>query len=152
MSDLEKLRQWLSAYPGFDIAGEFLVDYTDRIPASAGLFPAGLKEIGRSTDILGNVTVRNQYNFSIYTVLEKSPGDNITAVGNAERVMNFQSWVREQSAMGLAPVFGDPECGKEIIRAEDGAVYSASEEGLAVYVIRISVLFGRRYEVREDSL
>jgi len=66
MTILECVRKWLGTFPDFDILSEFQVDYTDTAPANAGLFPAGLVEVSRAEDVLGNVTVVNQYNFGIY--------------------------------------------------------------------------------------
>ena len=40
--------------------------YTDQIPFNGGVFPSGLMEVSRTSDILGNVTVTNQYNFGLY--------------------------------------------------------------------------------------
>lgn len=42
MTALEKIREWLASYPGFDILSAFQVDYTDQIPANGGIFPSGL--------------------------------------------------------------------------------------------------------------
>ena len=57
MTALEKIREWLRSYPGFDILSAFQVDYTSEVPGCGGLFPAGLVELSRRRDILGNVTV-----------------------------------------------------------------------------------------------
>ena len=74
MTALEKLRGWVAAYPGYDILGAFQVDYTDRVPNNGGVFPSGLVEVERRQDIMGSVTVTNQYNFGLYYVFEKAPG------------------------------------------------------------------------------
>ena len=86
-TDLERLRTWLATYPGYDILHNMLVDYINEIPGAASLMPAGLTEISRTEDILGNVTVRNQYNFGLYLALEKSPGDDIASAYNAGWVL-----------------------------------------------------------------
>ena len=83
MTALEKVKGWLGNYPGFDILSTFQVDYTSEVPGCGGLFPAGLVELGRRRDILGNTTVENQYNFALYYVFEKAPGDETGAAGNA---------------------------------------------------------------------
>lgn len=145
MTALEKIREWLASYPGFDILSAFQVDYTDQIPANGGIFPSGLVEVSRTEDILGNVTVVNQYNFGLYYVLEKAPGDDAGAELNAGWIMDFQEWVQEQSARGLAPRFGDE--GREIIRAQNGVLYEADEEGTATYMVQLSVQFKKNYEV-----
>ena len=59
MTALEKMRGFVASYPGADILSEFRIDYTDQIPSNGGLFPSGLVEISRKTDLLGNTTATN---------------------------------------------------------------------------------------------
>lgn len=143
MTALSQLKQWLASYEGFDILENFKVDYTDSIPANAGIFPSGLQEVSRNIDILGNVTVTNQYNFGIYYVFEKDI-DDLTALENQEWLADFQEWVQEQSVKGLAPAFGD-ESQTEVITAQNGALYDADAEGLGTYMVQLSVTFKRKY-------
>ena len=140
MSDLEKIREWIAGYPGYDILGSFQVDYTDKIPSSGGIFPSGLVEISRTRDIMGNTTIHNQYNFGLYYVFLKDPGDDAGATVNADWIMDFQLWIQEQSARGLAPVFGD-DATAETIQAQNGVLYAADEEGTATYMVQLSVNF-----------
>lgn len=144
MDALEKMRQFVASYPDADIFEKFSIDYTDNVPDNGGLFPTGLVEVSRSKDLLGNVTVRNQYNFALYTLFAKSPGDDLGATYNAEWVMGFQEWVQEQSARGLAPAFGDVP-GEESISAENGQVHSADNEGTALYVVQITVNYTKEF-------
>lgn len=146
MSALDRIRAWIAAYPGHEALGAFAVDYTDRVPENGGIFPSGLIEISRTEDILGNVEIRNQYNFGLYYVFEKAPGDDVGAAFNADWVMDFQEWVQEQSARGLAPAFGDKTTAA---RAQNGVLYAADEEGTATYMVQLSVEFIKRYEVTE---
>ena len=142
---LGKMRAFVGAFPYADVLAELAIDYADRIPDTAGLFPSGIVEVRRTKDLLGNVTVENQYNFALYAVMSKAPGEDAGATLNAEWVSAFQEWVQERSARGLAPTFGD-EPRKERMTAQNGAIYSADPEGVAVYAIQISVSFTRHYE------
>lgn len=144
MTALEKMRDFIESYPGFDILEELSIDYADRVPATAGLFPSGLVEVRRHADIMGDVTVDNQYNFALYTVLPKAPGEDEGATLNAEWVAAFQEWVQEQSVLGLAPTFGD-EPWTERITAQSGAIYSVDDEGTAIYAIQIAASFKKTY-------
>lgn len=146
MSELKKIRSWISTYPGFDILNQFDVDFTDKIPSSGGIFPSGLIEISRTKDILGNVEVRNQYNFGLYYVFAKAPGDDAGALVNADWIMDFQKWVQDQSVLRKAPTFGD-DPGSERIQAQNGVLYAADEEGTATYMVQLSVKFMKHYEV-----
>lgn len=140
MTALEKITEFVKSYPGADILREFQIDFTDQIPANGGLFPSGLVEVSRKTDLFGNVTVTNQYNFGLYYVFEKAPGDGVGAAVNAGWLMDFQEWVQEQSVSGLAPVFGDTP-NREQIAAQNGVLYEAQDEGLATYMVQLSVQF-----------
>lgn len=145
MTALEKMREFVKSYPGADIFRDFQVDYTDQIPANGGIFPSGLVEINRKEDVLGNTTVTNQYNFGLYYVFAKVPGDDTGAAINADWVMGFQEWVQERSASGLAPVFGDVPR-EERIMAQNGVLYDADEEGTATYMVQLSVQFVKEFK------
>ena len=123
-------------YPGHNILSDFSVDYTDQIPSNGGIFPNGLVEVERVEDVTGGVSLRNQYNFGLYYVFEKSPGDNKAAEVNADWIMDFQEWV--QSA--TPPQFGDRTISAS---AQNGALYSADAEGTATYMVQLSILFER---------
>lgn len=141
---LEKMRGFVASFPDADILDTFVIDYTDSVPNSGGLFPGGLVEISRTRDIVGGVTCRNQYNFALYTLFEKSPDEDYGATINAEWLMSFQEWVQGESASGRAPAFGD-DPRTERITAQNGTLYSAEEEGTALYMIQISVTFTKNY-------
>lgn len=142
---LETMRAFVASFPGTDVLEFLAIDYADRVPNAAGLFPGGLVEVRRSTDLLGNVTTENQYNFALYAVVGKAPGDDVIATQTQEWLMAFQEWVQEQSARGLAPTFGDEPRAERIV-AQNGEIYSADDEGTAVYAIQIAVNFTRHYE------
>lgn len=151
MTALQKIKNWLGTYEGFDILGQFRVDYTDQVPANGGVFPSGLQEVSRRSDIFGNVTVENQYNFGLYYVFAKSPGDDAGATINADWIMEFQEWAQEQSITGKAPVFGDVPA-EERILAQNGVLYEATDEGLATYMVQLSVRYIKKFEVQNKWL
>lgn len=151
MTALEKIKTWLATYSGFDILERFQVDYTDQIPANGGVFPSGLEEVTRRTDIIGHSTVENQYNFGLYYVFAKAPGDDAGATINADWIMDFQEWAQEQSCTGAAPVFGDVPAEERII-AQNGVLYDATDDGLATYMVQLSVRFIKKFEVKNEWL
>ena len=146
MSDLERIRQWVSTYPGIDRVSGIKVDYLSHNPDNSSIDPSGVVEVSRKEDILGNVTVENQYNFALYFVFPKDPGDDQGATDNAEWLMDFQRWVQEQSIRKLVPTFGD-EPAQETVKAQNGALYAADEEGSAIYTVQLSINFIKNYEV-----
>ena len=151
MTTLEIVRDWIATFSEYDILSKFQFDYTDQIPANGGIFPAGLVEISRKKDIVGNTTVENQLNFGIYTVFEKDPDDEAGAKINAEWVMKFQEWVQEQSVLGLAPAFGDVP-NRVVIKAENGVLYEAQDEGVATYMVQLSINYINKFEVKNKWL
>ena len=146
MTDLERIMSWIKTYEGFDQFTNIYVDYTSQMPSNGGLFPSGSNEIERKTDILGNVTITKQLNFALYSVMDKAAGDDTGAIINQELVADFENWVEEQSIKGLAPIFGDRPH-EERITAQNGGLYDVTDEGLATYMIQITVTFKKVYEV-----
>lgn len=146
MSELEKVREWVSSYPGAYRIGDLQIDYSAPNPENGSIDPTGLVEVSRKEDILGNITVENQYNFSLYFVFYKAPDDDAGASENAEWLMDFQRWVQEQSLRKKAPTFGD-DPHSETARAQNGTIYAAGEEGTAVYTVQLSFNFIKKYEV-----
>lgn len=145
MTALEKMVNWIKTYPGYDILGDFQIDYTDHVPNVGSLAPSGLVEVERRHDILGNATVTNQYNFGLYCVFEKAPDDNVGATINADWIMDFQEWAQEQSLTGLAPVFGDvPQM--EQITAQNGMLFEIPADGTATYMVQLSVRFTHEFK------
>ncbi len=145
MSDLEKVRKWLLSYPQIDRIQGLGVDYYSAEPNNGSIDPSGLVEVSRTEDILGNVTVENQYNFVLYFVLAKSPEDDVGATDNADWLLDLQKWIQEQSIRRLAPTFGDdPQT--ESIRAQNGKVDSSDEEGTGLYAVQLSINFTKIYK------
>ena len=151
MTALEKIQDWIKTFPQYDALTTFSVDYTSAEPTNGGLMPAGLVEVSRTTDIVGNVTVSNQYNFTLYFVFLKSPGDETTAEENAQWLMDFQDWVQAQSATGKSPFFGD-DARQETMKAQNGMLLEADAEGTAVYSVNLSANFVKKYEVENKWL
>lgn len=146
MTALTKIREWLSTFPGNDRLRSLRVDYFSTDPDNGNISPSGLVEISRTEDILGNVIVRNQYNFGLYYALTKAPGDDEGATENADWLMDLQEWIQEQSILGLAPTFGDEPKTEQIV-AQNGTIYGADEEGTANYMVQLSVTFKKFYEM-----
>lgn len=146
MTDLAKIREWLQTFPQFNRLQGLKVDYYSTQLDNSSIAPSGLQEISRAEDILGNVEVKNQYNFSLEFVLTKSPGDDVGAKENADWLLQFQRWVQEQSIRKLVPTFGD-EPATETIKAQNGANTYADIEGNAVYTVLLSITFTKKYEV-----
>ena len=143
MTALETMREFIASYDA-EVLEALAIDYADRVPNCAGLFPSGMVELSRRTDLLGRVTTENQLNFALYAVFGKAPGDDVVATLNATWALGLQEWVQEQSATGQAPTFGDLPRTERMV-ASNGAIYSASDEGTAVYAIQISATYTKRY-------
>lgn len=144
MTALEKIREWLETFPLYPTLREVSIDYTEAAPNNGGIMPGGLMEISRKKDILGHVTAVNQYSFTLLFVFEKAQGDDDGAEKNADFLLRFQNWVQEQSTSGEAPTFGDvPQ--REVMRAENGALYGTDAEGTALYTVQLTAEFVKKY-------
>ena len=139
MEDIEKLRQWLVTFPRW---GEqpLHVDHTDAAPENSGLFPAGLEELSHTRDVLGNGKVRCRYRFVLHRLV--TVGDDVA--DNAQWLLDFQNWVRQQSALGLAPTFGDEPAGERIL-AQKGRRIEGAQPGTGVYEVTLTAEFVRHY-------
>lgn len=146
MNDIEKIKVWLGTYSGAIPTKDMRVDYFAPNPDNGSIDPSGLIEVSRKEDIWGNVAVENQLNFALFFVLLKSTEDDAGAADNAALLMDLQRWVQEQSIRKLAPTFGD-EPNRETIKAQNGALYAANEEGVGIYTVQLSVNFIKHYEV-----
>ncbi len=144
MTDLEKMTEWIKTYKGYDILSRFAIDYADNISPNSGLFPRGITQVAKHTDVLGNTTVTNQTNFALYCTFYSPEEDTAQSEVNAGWVYDFQQWAQEQSITGKAPVFGNTDTETEEIRAENGALYSL-RDGTAVYVVQISATYKKEF-------
>ena len=142
MDALEKMRQWVQTFPLWEEGNLLYIDYTAATPGNTGLYPMGMEIVRRKEDVLGNVTCRCRYRFTLYRVVTGQE-DNTQ---NAAWGMAFQNWVMEQSALGLAPVFGD-EPQKETLRAEQGKLKNASQTGTGFYGVELTAEFVKKFEM-----
>ena len=141
MDVLEKVRGWVQTFPEWE-EGQLHIDYTGAAPGNTGLFPVGVEEVARREDVLGNVTVSCRCGFLLYRVTTGQEDNE----KNAAWLLQFQDWVREQSALGLAPTFGDVPA-QERIRAEKGRLKNASQVGTAIYSVELTAEFVKKYNV-----
>ena len=143
---LDRVRQWLLGYPGMADVESLAVDYYPAEPGNGSIASAGLTEVARREDVLGNVTVEQTVSFQVCFVMVKDESDDALATHNAQWLLGLQQWVQAQSLGRLAPTFGDlPR--REWVRAEDGELKKASQEGTAVYALRLTFGFMKYYEV-----
>ena len=139
MTALEKMKNWLTSFPLWS-EKQLPVDNSDGIPEHCGLFCRGVEEISRRQDVLGNTQILSRLRFTLCRTAANS-ADN---TDNANWLLALQAWIRQQSALGLAPVFGDLPHG-ERIWAENGKLRDASQAGTARYTADITVEFTNLY-------
>ena len=139
MTDLDKLRSWVSSYPGAECLQSIRIDYFDH-RGDNSIGPAGLTEVSRTEDLCGNITMENRYSFGLYYVLAQQAD----AFVNAQWVLGFQHWVQQQSLLHLAPTFGDSPL-SERISAGNGALCAQNADGTATYLLQLTVNFTKYY-------
>lgn len=145
MTNLTKLRNWLLTFPGWDEGWVLHTDHTEAEPGNSGLFPLGAEELSRREDVLGNVTVQCRYRFYLYRVTGQADPQ-----ANAEFLLELQQWVRQQSATGAAPRFGD-DPKQERLRAEKGKLSEVSQTGTGTYIVTLTAEFVKIYGGNENG-
>lgn len=150
MSDLERMREWLATFPGTDerpnAPNSFTIDHVSEDPFSTGLHSNGSLEIGRQSDLGGNIILTQQYNFSYSAVMEKDANLDDVSTNNAEWVMAFQQWVTDQVMSGESPKFGNIDTDNEIIRAQNGSFVQRVSDGVGMYMTTITAIFKKHYK------
>lgn len=139
MADLERIRQWLSTYPGMEQLQSLRLDYYDP-RGDNSIAAAGLTEISRTEDVCGNLVIENRYSFGLYYTLAQEAD----ALTNAHWILAFQQWVQQQDLGHLAPTFGDSPL-SERISAGNGALYAADSSGTVTYLLLLTVNFKKIY-------
>ena len=140
MDILDKVRQWVTGFPLWEEGNLLYIDDMDAVPGSMGFFPGGLEVVSATADVLGGVKMTCRYHFALYRV-GNANGDG----ADARWLAAFQAWVLEQTALGLAPVFGD-EPAMERIVAEKGALKDHHQPGTGIYMVKLTATFVKNYE------
>ena len=129
MTALEKMKNWLQTFPLWQ--GNLQIDTNGANPGDLGLFPQGVQEISRKTDVSGNVTVENRLRFFLHRLAP------LGQENNALWLLKLQEWIQQQSTEGLAPRLGDDPA-RERIRAEKGRLVSAPHSAVGRYTVEIT--------------
>ena len=138
MTDLDKLRDFLLSYPQWEKGRLLYIDRCDE--GKDGLFPQGVQELSRKTDVLGNQEVRYRVPFVLYR-------SGVEEEGDAAWLLDFQKWLAHMSIMGKAPVFGDvPRA--ETLRAEKGH-FDKVRSSSGLYAVTVTAEFTKIY--KEDT-
>lgn len=127
---LDKIREWLATYPGWQKGITLFVDYLGCVPGCAALYPQGVEVLERREDVLGGVRTRNRLRCMVYRVAAQEEDFE----KDARWTEGFCTWVRQQSDAGLAPRLGD---GKEWIQAKNGRLVRVPSAGTGVYGVEL---------------
>ena len=146
MKELGMMRDFVESYPKWDQGCLMYIDYMDGIPGTTGLYPGGWEETARRGDVLGNIYVDRKMRFAIYRVTHRD--DN--AGKFAAWLLEFQEWVEKQSALGLAPKFGDVPL-RERVYAEKGRLTNDRGSCTGIYAVEMVAEFTKIYEVNDNG-
>lgn len=125
MDILEKLRQFLLGFPGFD--GELSADFTQDGPGNSGLFPGALAEVDRYVDLLGNMQVTYQCLFTLYHRMQ--PGQD-----SAQWLLDFAIWLTKQTSA---------------VQVQKVKVQEASRLNCGLCTLTLAVCFRKNIEAKE---
>lgn len=140
----EQLLQWLARCPA--LAGIDL--RVDDLPPAAGtgaLFPKGVEQTDRWQNLLGQVTARQKMQLVLRLNLPFVPGDAELTAQTARRLLELQTWVAEQSAVGLAPQLGNADPAQETLTAGAARLEQANDEGSAVYTVTLTAHYTMKW-------
>ena len=141
-TQLQTLCDWLRTAPALAEVKTLWVDGAPAVPGTAGLFPAGVQVTERRVNLLGEVRERCRASFTLRLVL---PYGGRSAETNAATLLALQRWVLEQSAAGLAPVFGNTDTGRERLTAADAKLERTGDEGTALYAVQLKAEYTVQY-------
>jgi len=142
MNSVEKMRAFIQQYPNLSsFTNGIKIDWNDS--KSFGLMPMGQSTISRDEDILGNITLKKQYNFALYA--NRFTVEDVIRIETIGFLDDFSEWIEEQSIRGNAPCFGDNPKAEEI-SAQNGMLYQLYEDGkTGRYQIQIKVLYEKHF-------
>lgn len=125
-TDLEKLKAWLSTYPGWEVC-------------PPEVLPKALEEVTRQADVLGNTLVIHRYTFSLFW---QSTGQADAEI-DAQGLLDFQRWVSAQCSARLAPQFGDEPAFERLRLEKSGLTLNAQT---VTYTVTLLADFLKIYE------
>lgn len=126
MEILEKLRQFLLGFPGFD--GELPADFTQDGPDTSGLFSGGLTEVDRRMDLLGNIRITYQCLFTLHHRMQ--PGQD-----SAQWLLDFENWLTENTSA---------------VQIEKAKVQEVSRLNCGLCTVSLAVNFCKDIDAKED--
>lgn len=127
MEILEKLRQFLLGFPGLE--GELSVDFTQDGPGNSGLFPAGLTEVDRRVDLLGNTQLAYQCLFTLYKRM--LPGQD-----SAQWLLDFQNWLTERT---------------DAVQVQKAKTQEGSRLNCGLCTVTLAVCFQKDIDAKEEQ-
>ena len=135
-STLQTLLDWVRTCPALE-GCTWAVDELAPDGGAAGAYPQGVRVLARRTNVLGEVTDRCRLTLVLRLTLPFVQGDAALAVENAARLLALQSWAAAESAAHRAPVFGNTDTEREVLRAEQGRIERTDAGGTVVYTVRL---------------
>lgn len=137
---VQTMAKWIEIFPGWQGAPVQLGKLCQQT-GSIGLFTGGIQVLEEKRDILGS---RKEYCRHSFVLRFNAPAfdrDGFTIL------VDFQHWVQQQNALGLAPRLGDiPEQCR--IRASKGKQERTDGAGAATYSVELTVDYIKLYEVK----
>lgn len=127
--DLEKVKTWLDLCPFLQM-DLMQVDTTQDWPVSAGLYPQGMKLVKEAEDVAGGRKCRIRQTYLLRCAM-------LEGEEAAKRLQQIQNWIFTQNLSGITPGLG----AKEIVRGEDGRLERASQVGMSLYALTLTVEF-----------
>ena len=133
---MEVLKTWLSTWPGWGDT-QLTMGQLQLLPNRAGLFLMDRQQKSWQKDLQGNVECLLRLGFRLLLCGDWS-----------QRLPQLQNWIEEQSARGLAPVFGCRPHRERILQGQ-GRLEKIPLPGLPLYRLDLWVEFTKYWEAED---
>lgn len=141
MEQMEAVRAWLAGWEGGGLEA-LTAEQLGKTPA-CGLFFAGTEVLERKESICGGASVRTRAAFWLLRAAYAPPGS--PAAGEmGQWMLDFQRWLRSQSAHDLVPRLGTS---RTWAQAESAGILRGKADGETVWRIRVTL----EYETEEKE-
>ncbi|HCA29832.1 MAG TPA: hypothetical protein DEP23_09820 [Ruminococcaceae bacterium] len=139
MNVIKSVQAWLEGFTGLEFKSfqEILTDFTEELPSSYALAPAGNSKV--TEDIMGNRTYQNSY--ILYA--REPAGNEVDRAENYDFLEALNDWIEEQDDKRNYPQLPDSRK-VESITVSNIMMFGVDDNGSAVYQIQMQLIYTKR--------
>ena len=137
---IHTLAKWIGTFPGWH-GQRVTVNSLCQKTGSVGIFSKGTQVLEEKTDIMGNRKEHCRHSFILRFRAPAFSGDGYDVA------VNFQRWVQQHNALGLAPRFGDIPT-HSYIQTSGGKAEGTDGTDAVTYTVELTADYIKIYEVK----